>query len=324
MAWLGSLLACVGSDTATVAPPAPTEPPPAPAEVEPAEPPEPEIGVEDARSLLFPEGAPESASCPAPDAVRCLIRARYAGHPSEQAQALALYDEMGDVAGLETEQDFDGGFRGIIHLVPELPVGQHGRHLAWVLSAQRQIDRFLSDLSARATRPVTYRHRAIGWRFTRSVRRATPSAYASQWQIGYNVSGSLLRSEAEVLGTVFHEMLHLNDQAHGGWSRRTLGKIVDGIAAKCGTEASCLAPYSPSALRVRGGTYYAFQPGNGDIANEYAAELASRYYIEQTAMMKGEPPRDPFVCGPPENALAMRALADELFGGVLLAPPCAP
>ena len=48
-------------------------------------------------------------------------------------------------------------------------------------------------------------------------------------------------------------------------------------------KAKCLAPFAPNDTKVRAtGTYYAFQPNNGDAVHEYAAELAVRYFKEQT------------------------------------------
>jgi hypothetical protein len=304
----------------TPAPEPVVEPTPEPA---PAPPPEPHITEAQAERVLFPEGLPPGQPCEGQgDSVRCLVALRFEGRP-EQSQALALYDELGDIAGLEKEQDFDGGFRGIIHLVPELPTGAHAHHLAWVLSAQRQIGTFIAGIEQKATQPVRYRHRALAWRFTRSVGRATPSAYALDWEIGYNVSGSLLRSEARVRDTIFHELFHLNDQAHGQWSRRVLGALVDGIDSRCHHETSCLARYSPTPLKVKGGTFYAFQHDNGDMANEYAAELAQRYFQEQQEAAAGKVHSGGwFACGAPENAQAMKALAEEFFGGVDLTGGC--
>lgn len=255
--------------------------------------------------------------------MRCLVAARYREHADASKDALALFDEMGDVAGLERETDMDGGFRGQIHLVPELPVGQYRKHLGWVLGAQRDIERFVTALSAKASRPLAYRHKALGFKFLRSVKRTTPSAYAEGWEVGYNVSGSLLGSARSVTETIFHEVFHLNDEAHGNWSRRAIGPIVDAIAKKCGTKIPCLTPYAPFKTMVRGGTYYAFQPNNGDIAHEYAAELATRYFEEQLAASRGESyPGGFFKCGPEENAKTMSALAEEFFAGVDLTPPC--
>ena len=217
----------------------------------------------------------------------------------------------------------DGGFRGTIEIVPEPPDGSYRTHLKWVLAAQREIADFLDAIGARAETPIEYHHGPLDWRFFRSVDRTTPSAYAQGWEVAYNVRGSLNKSAISVRELIFHETFHLNDQQRGYWSRAALGDDVDRIVAECGTDVACLTPYAPGKTRVRGGTYYAFQPDNGDIAREYAAELAVRYFIEQRAMLAGEPLAEPaFKCGPEANAFAMQALADEFFGGVDLVPDC--
>ncbi len=74
---------------------------------------------------------------------------------------------------------------------------------------------------------------------------------------------------------------------------------------------------------VRGGTYYAFQPGNGEAVHEYAAELALRWYLEQRTVRRGDKLRRPaFKCGPPENRRAWDALVAEFFGGADAVPAC--
>ena len=74
---------------------------------------------------------------------------------------------------------------------------------------------------------------------------------------------------------------------------------------------------------MRGGTYYAFQPNNGDAVHEYAAELALRYYRENRAAMRGETLHHAlFKCGPVENQHAWRAIRDEFFGGADRTPNC--
>jgi hypothetical protein len=85
----------------------------------------------------------------------------------------------------------------------------------------------------------------------------------------------------------------------------------------------CLSPYAPNVTVVRGGTYYAFQPGNGDSVHEYAAELAVRYFDEQSEMRRrGKLAKPAFKCGPPENGRAWQALVDEFFAGRDLVPSC--
>jgi hypothetical protein len=292
-------------------------------------PPRASVAAARALELLFPGGPPEGAGC-APHEVPCWIGLRYASDPKARELALAMYAELGDVVGVEREHTMEGGFRGTIRIVPEPPVGPHRKHLEWIATAQRDSAAVFAELERRAGRALPYRQHALGWKIFRSVGRTTPSAYAGAWEVGYNVSGSLNSSGQAVLETLVHEVFHLNDQAHGTWSRRVLGTISDGIVAKCGTRIDCLRPHAPMKTLVRGGTYYAFQPDNGDSAHEYAAELATRYFLEQQAALRGEvgPPSMPgaapgrYKCGPAPNGEAWRLLAEEFFGGVDLTGPC--
>src|ERR1041384_7704728 len=159
----------------------------------------------------------------------------------------------------------DGGYRGRIHLVPQLPIGGHRQHLAWVAEATRSIDRFFHDVFAEHA-PPRYRWRGLAFRFVRSVGKRTPSAYASDWAIAYNVAGSLLTSATGVRDTPIHELFHVNDEDHNGWSAQHLKADHDAIVARCTRRGpagptlsnSCLAPYAPNTTMVRGGTYYAF------------------------------------------------------------------
>jgi hypothetical protein len=290
------------------------------------------VGVtpEDAEAALFPEGpepsGPRCADLVSAARTRCLVALRFAGHPREAEDALALWDEAGSVAGLEREHTMNGGFRGTIHIVPELPVGPHARHLGWVLAAARDHQDFFTKLASGGGPAPRYRYKDLTYHFLRSVGRTTPSAYASPWRVGYNVSGSLHRSAAAVSETLFHEVFHLNDADHGGWSARALADLYDGLVARCGTSIACLQPFAPNHTLVRGGTYYAFQPGGG--VEEYAAELAIRYFREHRRILglpvAGGMVERPFKCGPPENQRAWAELAREFFGGVDLVPPCSP
>ncbi|XXX81235.1 hypothetical protein WMF30_20970 [Sorangium sp. So ce134] len=306
---------------------------PSPAAPQPA----PSISADDAEALLFPEDAaahqdgidacrrgdagPAAAHRPGHERVRCLLALRYQGDRQAAASATALFDQTGSVAGLDREHLMDGGYRGMLHLVPELPVRAERRHLEWTAAALADFDAFFADLAAAAGSPVRYRHRALALRYFRSVRARTPSAYASGWTVAYNLAGSLHRSREAVRETLFHEIFHLNDSAHGGWSQAALSPIYDGIVARCGTRIPCLAAYAPNDTIVKGGTYYAFQPGNG--VEEYAAELAIRYYREQRAALDGARlGKAPFKCGPPENARAWSLLAGEFFGGADRVAPC--
>ncbi len=279
---------------------------------------DPAIAFDAAAKRLFPGGAPASCTDTA-----CLIDARYAKDAKASALARALYDATGDLAGVGPDETMDGGYRGKIHIVPELPIRGYRQHLAWVSSAMAKIDQFFTQQFP--DKPPAYRWRALELGFVRSVGKHTPSAYAGSWTIVYNVEGSLLTSEDGVRETLFHELFHLNDEDHGDWSHHTLAKDYEAILDRCGKHPTmkCLAPYAPNVTVVRGGTYYAFQQDNGDSVHEYAAELAVRYFDEQSEMRRrGKLAKPAFKCGPAENARAWHALVDEFFAGQDLVPSC--
>ncbi len=254
--------------------------------------------------------------------VECLIERAYKSDAKAKDLALALWRDAGDIAGVGLDEVMDGGYRGKIHLVPQLPIKGYRQHLAWVRDATTSIDKFFGDLFAKQAAP-NYRWRALAFKFVRSIKKRTPSAYATSWSIEYNVEGSLLTSASGVSETLFHELFHDNDEAHGDWSAKHLQKDYDAIVAKCGTTVKCLAPYAPNNTMVRGGTFYAFQQNNGNSVHEYAAELAVRYWKEQTEMLaKSKLSHTAFKCGPAENARAWKGLVDEFFGGRDLVPAC--
>ncbi|HEY3254388.1 MAG TPA: hypothetical protein VGJ91_10580 [Polyangiaceae bacterium] len=261
---------------------------------------------------------------PACEDVPCLIEHAYRADAKAGQLALSLFQATGDVAGVGPEELMDGGFRGPIRLVPQLPIDGYRKHLAWVAEGTQGIDRFFEDLFAGRAKP-NYRWQALEFRFVRSLVKHRPSAYALGWTIEYNVEGSLNVSAKAVRETLFHELFHVNDEAHGDWSARKLAQDYQAILDKCGAKPTfkCLEPYAPNDTRVRGGTYYAFQQNNGNTVHEYAAELAVRYLKEQSELLaKGKLSQRAFKCGPAENARAWQALIDEFFGGRDLAPPC--
>ncbi len=297
-----------------------------------------------ASRVLFGSSVPVEAAACATEAGRiaCWLGVRYASDPEAKRLALDLYTRFGTVVGQGEAETMDGAYRGKIRLVPTLPTGSDRRHLVWLHAALDGIDRFLKALEARApsaaaAHPLRYRAAPLVVKFVRSLDgRTTPSGYALDWQYSYNVVGSLNVSAEGVLALAVHEIFHLNDTAAGAhagrsWSSGALGADVHAILAKCGVttaataarSTSCLTPYTPTPLQVRGGTYYAFQPGN-DIVLEYAAELATRVFAEQRAAL-GSGPRPggrPFKCGPKENGRAWRSIVDEFFGGIDLVPEC--
>jgi hypothetical protein len=309
-------------------------------EPEQQEPP-PAVSVAQACAELFPE-EPERAlellrACPteARESVRCLIEARYAEDEQAQKLAVELWQRYETLVGVEKAYTAEVGWRGVIDFVPELPVGKYREHLVWTAAALEELDRVMTGLqeaasasSDEAAARFDYRWKGLRLRFFRSVERTTPSAYAQGWTVAYNVVGSLLKSESGVRETMVHEIFHLNDDAHGDWSIATLEELHESLIARCtpkgetAPKSSCLKPYAPGSTKVKGGTYYAFQPGND--VREYAAELAVRYFQEQRAALDGKTVKKPFKCGPEENAQAWSLFIDEFFAGVDLLPPCAP
>lgn len=247
----------------------------------------------------------------------------YDKDPKAKAIAKRLYEAYGHVTKTGEDEVMDGGYRGTIHLVPQLPIHSYRQQLVWVAAALQSLDAFYAGIDK-----PSYRWRDLTIRFVRSVKKRTPSAYAVGWSITHNVSGSLLTSERGVRETYVHELFHLNDFDHGDWSGKTLAKDYAAIIARCGTTGAkavkCLSAYAPNDTKVRAtGTYYAFQPNNGASVHEYAAELAVRYFKEQVAMKTtGALAKKAFKCGPPENARAWKALVDEFFGGHDLVPAC--
>jgi hypothetical protein len=268
--------------------------------------------------------SPDAAVDAAPDpAVREAVAARFAADPEAAKLALDLYDSMGTTCDVLPAQIFDGGYRGTIPLAPALPVAADRKHLAWVSAALHDYDTFFSGLTAHTAppAPAPYRWHSLSFFFFRSVGNTTPNAFAENWRVSYNLHGSILTSADQTRETLFHEIFHLNDAAHGDWSPKHLTATQDAIERRCGARTACLTPYAPTSTIVRNGTYYAFQPGND--VHEYAAESALRYYREQRAILRGDPAvRPAFKCGPEENRKTWDALVAEFFAGVDLVPAC--
>ncbi len=258
---------------------------------------------------------------------RRLLERRWSDVPSILPIALELWDTQRIVIGTEPAQLMDGGFRGRLHLVPEPPAGPYARHLGWLQAAHRDFDDVFSAVETRspAFARRRFRTRGIVYGFFRSVGRTTPSAYASSWHIAYNVSGSLHASATAVEDTLFHEIFHLNDETDK-WSGARLRVIHASILERCRDQlaSACLAPYAPTTTIVRGGTYYSFQPDNGDAVDEYGAEVATRWYQEHRAIIKGQsPPKgSPWKCKTAENGEAWKLVTDAFFGGVDLVAAC--
>jgi hypothetical protein len=279
--------------------------------------------VDAAISVASADAGSSDAEASAPDAAVDApdVDALFSADAEAAKLVRELFERWRIVTGVAPAHTMDGGYRGMIRIEPALPIGPDRKHLVWVVEAMRDFDVFFTNLTQHAGAKPRYRFRPLTVHFMRSVAARTPSAYASDWTVTWNLVGSLNVSVDAARETLFHEIFHLNDFANGeAWSTTALGALYDGIVKRCGTNAACLAPYAPSETMVRGGTYYAFQPGNG--VTEYAAELALRYYREQRAAMRKLPAPKRFKCGPPENGRAWALLTKEMFGGVDLVPAC--
>jgi hypothetical protein len=294
------------------------------------------ISIEDAAAVLFDGEVPAACAvrrlggdAPAQAigaVVECMLSERYRHDAATRDLALTWYRASGSVAGVGQAELLDGGYRGQIRLVPQPATGVHRAHLARLVAASTSFDELFRKLGASAAAAPRFRWRNLRVRFVRSIGKRTPSAYAADWTVTYNVRGSLLSSADGVRETLFHEIFHLNDEAHADWSARALAVDYQAIVARCGPALTraCLAPYAPGTTTVRGGTYYAFQQDNGSTVHEYAAELALRYYREHYELVTtGKLTRRPFKCGPPENGRAWQALVTEFFAGIDHTPPCA-
>ncbi|MGH7285458.1 MAG: hypothetical protein ACRELY_28385, partial [Polyangiaceae bacterium] len=258
-------------------------------------------------------------------ALPCLIDARYAADEQAHMIAGAMYVRTGSVAGVVREHVMDGGYRGMLHLVPVLPTGADRVHLQRVAMSLDDYDNFFAALEQKGNQKVAYRWRDLALRFFRSVKARTPSAYASGWTVAYNVDGSLNHTDSSVRETMLHEIFHLNDSAHGekgdDWSDALLEPTYEKIVGLCKTNTACLSKFAPNDTKVKGGTYYAFQPGND--VREYAAELAVRYYKEERGMLgMGPVVKTPFKCTGAENEKSWDAMAVEFFGGIDLTASC--
>jgi hypothetical protein len=288
-----------------------------------------------AAALLYPESTDydlrrkEGEACKDGDdhkQIICLLERKYTDKKDSDL-AVKLYETVGAVAGLEVGHTREVGYRGIIQFVPELPIGIYQKQLVWVLEGFTDIDSMLRSFETTAKKEMPYRWYDMELKFYRTVKRKTPNAYATRWEMAYNVVGSMFKSQAVVTETLFHEIFHMNDEEHGVWSEKFLNdsylKIIEGcsVKGKKVPDTKCLAPYSPGSVKVIGGTYYSFQPGND--VREYAAELALRYYQEQHAYWKEDKKKmKPFKCMTEVNATNWKLMVDEFFLGVDLVPEC--
>ncbi|MBN1960299.1 MAG: hypothetical protein JW841_05085 [Deltaproteobacteria bacterium] len=236
-----------------------------------------------------------------------------------------LYETAKWVTSVESAYMMDGGWRGNIRIVPQLPVGKYLVHLKHLNATTEDFAAFFAALTTSSKSKINYRWQNLQIKFFKSVGRSTPSAYASNWSIAYNVNGSLLRNSEGVRLTLFHEIYHLNDENHQDWSRRMLTPFYTKIIKQCTIRGrlsnDCLKPFAPGKTKVRGSVYYAFHPGEG--VEEYGAELALRYYIEhREILLKRHNVKTPFKCINKTNEEAWGLLSKEFFASVDKTDPC--
>src|SRR5262249_28104212 len=135
------------------------------------------ISIASAETILFLSPSklpPGAADCPKDDRearITCLLKLRFEGDPEAAAAAVELFKVAGNVAGVLPEEMMEGGFRGTIHLVPEVPSGKYRRHLLWTLDASRDFEVFFAGILKAAPAKVRYRHTKLAYHFFRSVGR---------------------------------------------------------------------------------------------------------------------------------------------------------
>ncbi len=270
-----------------------------------------------ARALFGATPPAEAAACH--EDARCLLALGYAADARARELVLDLFDRFRTVVLPGKGETMDMSYRGRITVEPVLALGAERKHLEWAHAA---CDAIAEVLRQPTQTPVAIRFPAV-LSFVRSLHgKHTPSGYALDWQYTYNVQGSLNVSADSVRSVAIHEMFHLVDsEAGSSWSEHALGDDVRAILGRCHDEQTCLARHAPTMLRVRGGTFYAFQPGN-DVVAEYAAELATRVFDEQRAQLGAGPKLGAFKCGPAPNAKAWHAMVERYFGGLDRVPDC--
>lgn len=234
-------------------------------------------------------------------------------------KAQHLQNAYGWEMGVEHASSLHGGWRGVIEIEPQWPVGPHRVHLDHIERAANDYEQFFGALSEHSRSAIRFRWRDIQLALFKSDEgnRSKVSAYAKNGKIGYNVYGALLADERGVRETLFHELFHLNDD---GWSESVLSSVYSRIEETCGHSNACLSSYAPNST-MASNHIYAFHPDEG--VAEYAAELALRYYREQRqVLLEGDMPSTPFKCQNAENREAWNLMRDQYFGGADAVAAC--
>ena len=114
----------------------------------------PSIRATEAKTILFLDQLAPGCAGDDEATVTCLLGARYESDQAARATALDLYAHTGDVAGVEAEHTMNGGYRGMLHLVPVLPVSGERAHLQRVAAALKDYDDFFTALTAHRHPPL--------------------------------------------------------------------------------------------------------------------------------------------------------------------------
>src|SRR5262249_23479465 len=139
--------------------------------------------------------------------VEAELEERFAEDPAAAALAKRLYVQGGYVVStLPGEEEFEGGYRGVIHVVPQLPVASERRDLEWAAAALQSQAELCAGIEKTAGVAPRYRWRGLELRFFKSVKRRTPAAFALGSTVSYNVNGTLNGSERQVRDLLFHEV----------------------------------------------------------------------------------------------------------------------
>jgi len=129
----------------------------------------------------------------------------------------------------------------------------------------------------------------------------------------YNVEGSLLRARRVSADERVHDCFNTRD--HKDWSQHALSTDFKAIVKKCGTK-SCVShrTHRTTPKSRPTGTYYGVPTETtANVVHEYAAELAVRYFKEQTEMLaNGKLAAKAFKCDRPRTA-EVAGLVDEFL-----------
>ena len=214
----------------------------------------------------------------------------------------------------------DGGYRGKIHLVPQLPIGSYRNHIVWVSAAMTAFDEFFTALfKDHASTELSLARPRV------PVRALDQEAHAERVRDELDDRIQRRRLAADERDRRARDDV---SRAVSPQRRRARRLVGEDSRRPTTTRSSRSAGQSAGAGAVRAERHEGPRdrhllrvPAEQRRAvHEYAAELAVRYFKEQTEMLAAGKLKPAFKCGPPENARAWQALVDEFFAGRDLVP----